>query len=75
MPQVQIVGEMKRNLAEHQLYATLRVRTAEAAQIAGIERRRWRGKATKYCKVGAPIAGVPDRWPSSSCSTSSSTYG
>ncbi|TIU42897.1 MAG: hypothetical protein E5W31_04865, partial [Mesorhizobium sp.] len=24
LPQVQIVGEMKRNLAEHQLYATLR---------------------------------------------------
>ncbi|TIT93679.1 MAG: hypothetical protein E5W59_06250, partial [Mesorhizobium sp.] len=38
LPQVQIVGEMKRNLAEHQLYATLRVRTAEAAQIAGIEK-------------------------------------
>jgi len=37
LPQVQIVGEMKRNLAEHQLYATLRARTIDPQQLAGID--------------------------------------
>ncbi|WP_188394121.1 EAL domain-containing protein [Mesorhizobium sp. SARCC-RB16n] len=38
LPQVQIVEEMKRDLAEHQLYATLRMRTTDASQIAGIDK-------------------------------------
>ncbi|WP_278075608.1 EAL domain-containing protein [Mesorhizobium sp. WSM4884] len=37
LPQVQIVEEMKRNLAEHQLYATLRMRSADIRQSPGID--------------------------------------
>ncbi|WFP61640.1 EAL domain-containing protein [Mesorhizobium sp. WSM4904] len=37
LPQVQIVEEMKRNLAEHQLYATLRMRSADIRQTPGID--------------------------------------
>ncbi|MDX8528253.1 EAL domain-containing protein [Mesorhizobium sp. MSK_1335] len=37
LPQVQIVDEMKRNLAEHQLYATLRMRTDDTRQLPGID--------------------------------------
>ncbi|MER8753287.1 EAL domain-containing protein [Mesorhizobium sp. M1050] len=36
LPQVQVVEEMKRNLAEHQLYATLRMRTDDTQQLLGI---------------------------------------
>ncbi|TPI10431.1 EAL domain-containing protein [Mesorhizobium sp. B4-1-3] len=39
LPQVQIVGEMKRNLAEHRLYATLRMRTTDAQQTADIDKQ------------------------------------
>jgi hypothetical protein len=38
LPQVQIVGEMKRNLAEHQLNATLGMRSTDAQQPVG---RQW----------------------------------
>ncbi|MBZ9974042.1 diguanylate cyclase domain-containing protein [Mesorhizobium sp. BR-1-1-10] len=38
LPQVQIVDEMKRNLAEHRLYATLRMRTEDTQQIADIDK-------------------------------------
>ncbi|WP_318011317.1 EAL domain-containing protein [Mesorhizobium sp. ES1-4] len=37
LPQVQVVEEMKRNLAEHQLYATLRMRTDDTRQLQGID--------------------------------------
>lgn len=43
LPQVQIVGEMKRTLAEHQLYATLRMRTTDTQQIAGLDNEMARG--------------------------------
>ncbi|MBZ9765326.1 EAL domain-containing protein [Mesorhizobium sp. CA6] len=38
LPQVQIVDEMKRNLAEHRLYATLRMRAENSQQIADIDK-------------------------------------
>ncbi|WP_071071036.1 EAL domain-containing protein [Mesorhizobium sp. LCM 4577] len=38
LPQVQIVGEMKRNLAEHRLFASLRVRNTDAHQTADIDK-------------------------------------
>ncbi|SFQ03269.1 diguanylate cyclase (GGDEF) domain-containing protein [Mesorhizobium sp. NFR06] len=38
LPQVQIVGEMKRNLAGHQLNATLRMRGTDARQAVGIDK-------------------------------------
>ncbi|TPN29062.1 EAL domain-containing protein [Mesorhizobium sp. B2-3-3] len=37
LPQVQVVEEMKRNLAEHQLYATLRMRTDDTRQLLRID--------------------------------------
>jgi diguanylate cyclase (GGDEF)-like protein len=39
LPQVQIVEQMKRNLAQHQLYATLRMSTTDAQQISDIDKQ------------------------------------